>query len=81
MYTVGAGLARTLYIQCAYNTYNTFGRGMCKCTIVLAGESPNVRSYTVYLGWYDSGQPYVHLPKHVRFWPPYSFAIVFTFYL
>ena len=39
----GVELARTIYI---YGVY----------TVFLAGKSPNVRSYTVYI--YGSGQPY-----------------------
>jgi len=44
------GLARTIYIR--------------ECTVFLAGKSPNVRSYAVYI--YGSGQPYsrvIHLFK------------------
>ena len=40
------GLARTTYI------YNA-------CTVFLAGKSPNIRSYTVYI--YGSGQPYIYV--------------------
>jgi len=39
------GLARTIYIHGVY-------------TIFLAGKSPNIRSYTVYI--YGSGQPYAY---------------------
>jgi len=39
------GLARTIYI------YGVF-------TVILAGKSPKIRSYTVYI--YGSGQPYTY---------------------
>jgi hypothetical protein len=39
------GLAKTIYICGVY-------------TVVLAGKSPNIRSYTVYI--YSSGQPYLY---------------------
>jgi len=39
-------------------------------TVILAGKSPNIRSYTVYT--YGSGQPYIPLPNFPRDIVPYG---------
>jgi hypothetical protein len=50
-YAAFVGLARTIYI---YGVY----------TVILAGESPNIRSYTVCI--YGFGQPYAFGPGAAR---------------
>ena len=63
MHAIYLGLARTIY------TYGV-------CTVFLAGRSPNIRSYTVYV--YGSGQPYIYsvfnaqVIRQIRFWPTLS---------
>jgi hypothetical protein len=50
--TYALGLAKTIYIHGVY-------------TVNLAGKSPNIQSYTVYI--YGSGQPYyAHIFSHMH---------------
>ena len=42
-------------------------------TVILAGKSQNIRSYTVYI--YSSGQPYVYLVVSLSVIPPYIHRI------